>query len=109
MNTVLRKKQIAAEEVKIKVHRREIERVSKLKYLGRIFTEDDNDSRGITVQLNRARSRWNSIAKILKREGANFMTMARYYVAVVQAVLLYGADSWTITKRDWSRLRSFHN
>ena len=35
--------------------------------------------------------------------------MARFYFAVVQAVLLYNAESWTIAKRDWSSLRSFHN
>ena len=28
-------------------------------------------------------------------------------MAVVQAVLLYGADSWTITDRNWNRLESF--
>ena len=44
-----------------------------------------------------------------KREGANSMTMAKFYMAVVQAVLLYGADSWVISKRNWSKLRAFHN
>ena len=36
------------------------------------------------------------------------MCMAKFYMAVVQAVLLYGADSWTITERNWKKLRSFH-
>ena len=54
MKMAMRRKQIAAEEVKIKVYGREIERVSKFKYLGRRFMEDDNDSRSITVYLNRA-------------------------------------------------------
>ena len=35
--------------------------------------------------------------------------MAKFYLAVVQAVLLYGSDSWVITDRDWKRLQSFHN
>ena len=35
--------------------------------------------------------------------------MAKFYMTVVQAVLLYGADSWTITKRNWKRLQAFHN
>ena len=35
--------------------------------------------------------------------------MAKFYMAVVQAVLLYGADSWVISKRNWSNLRAFHN
>ena len=35
--------------------------------------------------------------------------MAKFYLAIVQAVLLYGADSWVITKDDWRRLRNFHH
>ena len=37
------------------------------------------------------------------------MTMAKFYMAVVQAVLLYGADSWVITTQNWQKLRAFHN
>ena len=43
-----------------------------------------------------------------KCEGANAITMAKYYMAVVQSVLLYGADLWTINNRNWKRLESFH-
>ena len=35
--------------------------------------------------------------------------MARFYITVVQAVLLYGAESWTITQKNMIKLRSFHN
>ena len=34
--------------------------------------------------------------------------MAKFYITIVQAVLLYGADSWVIKKRDAIVLRSFH-
>ena len=86
----------------------EIERVRYFKYLGRVLTEDDNDSTCIDANLRKARNQWNSIAKILKREGANSRCMARFYLTVVQAVLLYGADTWSISNRDNNKLRSFH-
>ena len=35
--------------------------------------------------------------------------MGKFYLAVVQAVLLYGSESWAINEKDWKRLRSFHN
>ena len=35
--------------------------------------------------------------------------MARFYLAVVQAVLLYGADSWALTQRDMKFLTAFHH
>ena len=47
------------------------------------------------------------MAKLLKREGANLFHMGRFYTAIVQAVLLYGSESWTITLRDMEALERF--
>ena len=101
--------QADANKVKFLVYGKEIQRVKEFRYLGRILREDDDDTSSIVSQIKRARQKWNAIAKILKREEANAKTMAKFYMAIVQAVLLYGADSWTITKRNWKRLQSFHN
>ena len=97
-----------AEGVEIKMNGITIERVREFKYLGRILTEDDNDTPCIEDRLKKARRQWNCVAKILKQEGADAKTMAKFYIAVVQAVLLYGADSWVVKKGDMNRLRSFH-
>ena len=78
------------------------------KYLGRIFTDTDCDSKCIQENIKKATMRWNCIAKILKDEGADSKSMAKFYITIVQAVLLYGAESWCIKKRDMSRLNSFH-
>ena len=45
---------------------------------------------------------------MLKREGASATIMAKFYVTIVQAVLLYGADTWTVIARDMYKLQSFH-
>ena len=34
--------------------------------------------------------------------------MARFYITIVQSVLLYGYESWVIDKSSWNRLKSFH-
>ena len=101
-------KQAAAENVKFYVKGKKIERVQHFWYLGRILMEDDNDTPCIDFNLKKERGRWNSITKILKREGANAKCMARFYITVVQSVLLYGADSWTVSKKDHNKLQSFH-
>ena len=82
--------------------------MSYFKYLGRILTNDDDDTRCIESNLKNAKKQWNSIAKILKQEGANSKCMAKFYITVVQAVLLYGAESWTISQRNERILVSFH-
>ena len=85
-----------------------IDRVHNFRYLGRILSDDDDDTPCIRDNLKRARWRWNSLARILKREGANAICMSRFYLTVVQAVLLYGADSWVVKDSDRKKLQSFH-
>ena len=94
--------------VRFYVEGQEIERVHQFRYLGRILTEDDSDTECIEDNLRRARSQWNSVARILKREGANSRCMAKFYTCVVQAVLLYGAESWTVSQRYKGKLQKFH-
>ena len=101
--------QAKANQVKFTVNGKAIERVRKFKYLGRFFTDNDNDSVCIQENIKNARKRWNCIGKILKAEGASAKCMAKFYITIVQAVLLYGADSWITSKRDLERLRSFHH
>lgn len=107
-NEILQDRQADGEKVTFMVYGKKLERVSEFRYLGRTLVDNDDDTKCIEEQIRRARQKWNSIAKILKREGANAMTMAKFYLAVVQAVLLYGAESWTITEWNWKKLRSFH-
>ena len=99
----------AAENVSFLVNGVLLVRASEFVYLGRAVREDGRDTTCIVRRISKARQRWGSVAKILKREGACSKVMAKFYLAVVQAVLLYGSDSWIITDRDWKRLRSFHN
>ena len=87
-----------------------IDKVSKFKYLGRILEETDNDEHAANRQLTRAsRARWGRIAKILTIDGASPRVMGYFYKAIIQTVLLYGSESWTLMGRMIGRLRSFHH
>ena len=52
---------------------------------------------------------WGRLAKILGREGADKRTAKRFYVAVVQAVLLFGSETWVLTPRLEKSLERFHH
>ena len=107
-NEVKQEQQAKAEKVSFTVNGKPIKRVREFLYLGRLFTDNDDDTPCIKRSLKKARQRWNCIAKILKAEGTNAKTMSKFYMTVVQAVLLYGADTWVIKKSDMDSLRSFH-
>ena len=78
------------------------------RYLVRVLSDDDNDLPCILSQLASARRWWQSFALVLKRKGVDVRVMAMLYIAIVQAVLLYSADSWSVSKRDQATLDRFH-
>ena len=49
------------------------------------------------------------LSKVLKRRDANPMIMGTFYKAVIEAVLLYGSESWVLSENNLKKLRSFHN
>jgi hypothetical protein len=85
-----------------------VERVTKFRYLGRMLSQDDHDLSACVRNLQRARVKWAAVSKVLKREGAS-KSFARFYPVIVSTVLLYGSDTWVVTKRMETLLTSFHN
>ena len=46
--------------------------------------------------------------RILSADGADALAMARLYLAVVQAKLLFGSETWVLSERALGRLERFH-
>jgi hypothetical protein len=101
--------QAAARNVQFYVDGAPIEIVALFCYLGRYVQEEDQDDTAVTENLKKARTKWGHICRILSRDGRNPRVMARLYLAVVQQVLLYGSETWVLTKHLLGRLEAFHN
>ena len=50
---------------------------------------------------------WGKLARILGREGADLKVSRNFYIAVTQQVLLFGAETWVITKSMEAALDAF--
>ena len=50
----------------------------------------------------------SGIAQILKREGTNYRAMSKILLTVVQALLLYGSESWVISDNNMRKLEYFY-
>jgi hypothetical protein len=85
-----------------------LERVKVYKYLGRMMAQDDNDAQAIRAQLRKARATWAQVRKVLRGENTSPTVAAKFYLAVVQAVLLYGSEAWVISLQAMARLEGFH-
>jgi hypothetical protein len=84
-------------------------RVDTFKYLGRPLSSTDDDWPAIHGNLVKARKRWGMIRRVLVREGANERVSGYFYKAVVQSVVLYGCETWTLDVAKLQALQGFHN
>ena len=82
--------------------------VSDLKYLGRVLTASDGDWPAVMVNLMKARKRWERMSSILGQEGSYPRNSGNFYKVLVQATLLFGAESWGMPPCIGSTLGGFH-
>ena len=83
--------------------------VTELKYLGRVLTNTDGDWPAVSSNIRKARANWGRLARILVREGEDLKVTRSFYNAVTQQVLLFGVESWVLTKRMESALDAFQD
>ena len=86
-----------------------IESVSEFKYLGRILTATDDDWTAVVGNLRKARRSWGRLSRVLSRKGTDPKVSRAFYIAVTQAVLIFGSETWLLTARMEKALDSFHS
>ena len=59
--------------------------------------------------LGKARKSWGKVAAVLGKRKVNAQKMAYFYQAIVQAVLLYGSETWVMTQPIIQKLNTFHH
>ena len=73
-----------------------------------MMAQDDDDTQAIRAQLWKARATWARVGKVLRGENTSPTIAAKFYLAVVQAILLYGSKTWVIPPQAMARLEGFH-
>ena len=68
--------------------------VSLFRYLGQTLLSSNNNCLAVERNLWRAQRKWGWISEILGREGEDRRTTGRFYVEVVQVVILFGSKTW---------------
>ena len=83
--------------------------MKEFRYLGRILTSTDDDWPAVARNLQKARVTWGRLARILGREGADPKVSRHFYISVTQQVLLFGAETWVLTKKMEAALEAFQD
>ncbi len=77
------------------------------KYLGWFLAYDDNDTQAMQGNLKKARKSWGLVSRILRAENVSPKVCGVFYKAIVQAVLLFGSETWKLSPLSLKRLEGF--
>ena len=86
-----------------------IEPVTEFRYLGRILTMTDDNWPAVVGNLRKAKQSWGRLEILIGREGADPKVSRTFYIAVTQAVLLFGSETWVLTRKMEKALDSFQS
>ena len=95
-------------EVGFTAYGEDLERVEVFKYLGRLMSMDDTDTQAIRDNLSKARKVWKRLHRLLRGENMTPRVCGMFFKAVVQAVLLYGSETWVLTESAMRCLEGFY-
>ena len=94
-------------EMTFEVYGEQLQAVSIFRYLGRILTEGDDDWPAVAGNLEKARKVLGILQGILSRERATKRVPENFFKAVVQQVLMFGAETWVVSLRMERALSAF--
>ena len=77
-------------------------------YGGYLLAYDDNDAQAVQSNLRKARKCWSRISRVLRAENASPRVCGMFYKATVQAILLFGSETWNVSPSMLRRLEGFH-
>ncbi len=89
-------------------NREDLERVEVFKYLGRLISFNDANNQAMQSNLKKAGGCWARVSRVLRAENATPKTCGMFYKVTVQAVLLYGSETWSLSLLSMKRLEGFY-
>ena len=87
----------------------DIENVREFRYLGSMVTARNEMEREVLARITAGNRCYYSLQHLLKRRNITRPTKLRIYNTIIRPVVLYGCETWTLTKHLEQRLLVFEN
>lgn len=91
----------------LSIQEHEFERVTQFKYLGSIITTENGMVPEIKARLLAANRGYFGMSRLFRSKILKRSTKIKMYKTLIKPILLYGAETWTMTKAEENSLRSF--
>jgi hypothetical protein len=98
-----------AKQVTIVTDNNTIPQVPTFCYLGQVLAANNSDWPAIYKNLKKVLVQWGLLSQPLIQTSVSPRYQGYFYKAVVQSVLLYSSESWTVTPQMIAVLRRFHH
>jgi hypothetical protein len=83
------------------------EAVKHFTYLGTVITSNCNEMEEIQSRICRANKSYYALLAILKSKHTHQFTKIRLYRTVIRPVLMYGSETWVMTKKIENIINSY--
>ena len=95
----------AKDQTPVSIDGKDVEDVDSFTHLG----NTEGAEQDITTRVGKARSSFNKLTKVWKSSQYSMQTKTRIFNSNILTVLLYGSETWRMTKRDEDELDSFQH
>lgn len=96
-------------EMGIKIKENEIEEVKEFTYLGSIINIEGGTEADIEARIGKAQNAFRNLNKIWSSKELTLSTKLRIFNTNVKSILLYGAETWKVNRKDTTKLQTFIN
>ena len=87
----------------------EIDEVEDFAYLGSNISKDGGSDQDIPVRIGKARTAFAILTPVWRSKVISRKTKLRIFNTNVKSVLLYGSETWRVTKANSTKLQTFIN
>ena len=91
----------------LQLHKENINEVEKFVYLGSVVNKDGGTEE--ECRFNKARYAFNTLRQIWRSTALSVRNKIRIFNTNVKSVLLYGSETWRVTKTSTQKLQTFTN
>ena len=99
-------REVGGEELRVLIDGYEIKKVERYKYLGGIFGGDGGNRQEITNRIAQYGGVVRAVYPILKDKQMRVEVKKVIFESVLTPILLYGAETWSMTGREEGRIQS---